>query len=100
MDTACSGVAERILAFTNFERGLEKVDVDKWYKQVVEWENDPSSVPNPFDLTIATPSQYAVRKAIAEEEATERTDSNGFTLGPNLSPSELISRGIDLQSEM
>lgn len=100
METACFGVAERILAFIDFEKGCDSAEVRQWFKQITEWERDPHSVANPFDLTISTPSQYAVRKELAEEEAAERDASKLFSLGPGLSPSELMARGIDLQSEM
>ncbi|KAJ3500142.1 hypothetical protein NMY22_g19358 [Coprinellus aureogranulatus] len=100
MDVATSGVAERIIAHEDFQEGLDAADVEKWKQQVVEWERDPNSVPNPFDMTIAAPSQYAVRKEFAEEDAAILATGKNFSLTGEISASHLICRGLDLESEM
>lgn len=100
MDIASSGVAERIISHREYEKGLEPDQVQEWLKAITEWEADPVSVPNPFDLTIATPSQCAVRKALSEEESVRKDNGKKFMLSHNMSPSQLIARGIDLESEM
>ena len=100
MDIACSGVAERILAHNDFDSALKRDQVAGWWGEVTTWEADPVNTPNPFDLTIATPSQSAVRKALSDEEALDKETSKRFSLEPGMSPSTLISRGMDLESEM
>ncbi|KAJ3529805.1 hypothetical protein NMY22_g8845 [Coprinellus aureogranulatus] len=100
MKTATSGVAERVISHREFVKGLEADQVAEWWKLVTAWEKDPVSIPNPFDFTIATPSQSAVRKALSEEESAMKDKSKHFSLDSQLSPSELISRGIDLESDM
>lgn len=102
MDIATSGVAERIVSHREYETALkaDKAPVQEWYAAVTAWERDPESVPNPFDMTIATPSQCAVRKALSEEESLELAAAKSFSLNLDLSPSQLISRGLDLESEM
>ncbi|KAJ3510330.1 hypothetical protein NMY22_g16006 [Coprinellus aureogranulatus] len=100
MDVATSGVAERIIAHKDFEEGLDDADVEKWKRQVIEWEQDPNSVPNPFDMTIAAPSQYAVRREFATEDAALLATGKDFSLTSDMSPSHLICRGLDLESEM
>lgn len=84
----------------DFERGIDVVDVEKWKRMITEWERDPASVPNPFDMTIATPSQCAIFKAFADEDAEALAKGKNFSLTNGISPSQLICRGIDLESEM
>ena len=100
MDRACSGVAERIISHREFEDALNPADVDQWKKIVEEWERNPSSVPNPFDFTISAPSQTAIRKALSDEEAALLAAGKDFSLHRDISPSQLICRGLDLESEM
>ncbi|KAJ3530921.1 hypothetical protein NMY22_g8368 [Coprinellus aureogranulatus] len=100
MDIATAGVAERIISHKEYEEGLEPEQVREWWKAVTAWEEDPISVANPFDMTVATPSQCAVRKALSQEEAAQKATQKEFTLSHDLSPSQLIARGIDLESEM
>ena len=100
MDTACDGVAERILRHADFEKGLQPDELSAYYQEVQAWEQDPNSAPNPFDMTIATPSQCAVRKALSDEENAELAAGKNFSLCTDTSPSELITRGMDLESEM
>lgn len=100
MDIATSGVAERIISHQDFERGLDVVDLEEWKRQIEGWERDPNSVPNPFDMTIAAPSQCAVRKQFAEEDAVMLANGKNFRLTSDISPSQLICRGIDLETDM
>ncbi|KAJ3529892.1 hypothetical protein NMY22_g8804 [Coprinellus aureogranulatus] len=100
MTTALDGVAERIIAYRELEEGLDEKDVSMWHEEVVAYERDPTSVPNPFDMTIDTPSQSAVRKALADEEAAEQAGQKNFSLPNAISPLQLVTRGLDLESEM
>lgn len=100
MDIATSGVAERIISHQDFERGLDIIDLAEWKRQIEDWERSPDSVPNPFDMTIAAPSQCAVRKAFADEDAALLASGKNFALTNDMSPSQLICRGLDLESEM
>ncbi|KAJ3550384.1 hypothetical protein NMY22_g526 [Coprinellus aureogranulatus] len=99
MNTAASGVAECIVSHKDFEKGLEPGQVASWWSSVTAWENDPQAL-NPFDMTISTPSQSAVRKALANEEEANRSNKKAFTLTHDMSPSQLVAKGIDLESEM
>ncbi|KAJ3533340.1 hypothetical protein NMY22_g7373 [Coprinellus aureogranulatus] len=60
MKIAVFGVAERVLAHRDFERGLKAEEVAKWKSEVVAWEKDPQSAPCPFDMTIAMMRHAAV----------------------------------------
>ncbi|KAJ3497848.1 hypothetical protein NMY22_g19659 [Coprinellus aureogranulatus] len=103
MEVAVWGVAERVLAHRKFEEGLKEknpAQVSQWLTDVIAWENDPVSVANPFDMTITTPSQCAVRRALADEEEVQRKAGKSFSLSVDMSPSQLIARGLDLEAEM
>ncbi|KAJ3516504.1 hypothetical protein NMY22_g14191 [Coprinellus aureogranulatus] len=100
MDVAVSGVAERIIAHKDFEDGLKAEDLAKFREEVTRWEASPSTVPNPFDFTIAAPSQTAIRKALAEEDKVASDTAKNFSLHAGLTASELICKGLDLESEM
>ncbi|KAJ3525770.1 hypothetical protein NMY22_g10437 [Coprinellus aureogranulatus] len=100
MDIAVSGVAERIVAHQDFERGLKSEDVAKFQEEVSRWEASPSTVPNPFDFTIAAPSQTAIRKALAKEDEAASETAKNFSVHAGLTASELICKGLDLEAEM
>lgn len=88
----------------------------KWTREVEAWESDPTK-PNPFDGTVAStrcgslkhawlahvsspaPTQAAVRRQLAEIEARELAAGRDFALDESVSPSVLISSGIDLEAE-
>jgi hypothetical protein len=76
------------------------MDVEEWKVSVAEWERNPNSVPNPFDMTIATPSQCAIRREYADEDAAVLATGKNFSLTNGLSPSQLICQGINLELEM
>ncbi|KAJ3538635.1 hypothetical protein NMY22_g5086 [Coprinellus aureogranulatus] len=100
MDVAVSGVAERVISHQDFERGIDAVDVAKFQEEITRWERSPQTVPNPFDFTIAAPSQTAIRKALAKEDEVASDTVKKFSLHAGLTASELICRGLDLESEM
>lgn len=103
MEIAVWEVADRILAHQNFEKGLAEKDpgqVAQWWQEVAAWERDPTASESPFNMTIATPSQCAVRKALSEEETADIAAGKSFSLSSDMSPSQLIARGIDLESDM
>ncbi|KAJ3508321.1 hypothetical protein NMY22_g16650 [Coprinellus aureogranulatus] len=103
MEVAVWGVAERVLAHAKFEEGLKEknpAQISQWLQDVIAWEKDPAAVPSPFNMTISTPSQCAVRRTLADEEAAQRAVGKSFSLTPDMSQSQLIARGMDLESEM
>lgn len=50
-------------------------------------------------MLVDAPKQSTVRKALAEEEAKAIAEKKDFSLSSEVSPSVLISRGIDLETE-
>ncbi|KAF6746462.1 hypothetical protein DFP72DRAFT_992812 [Ephemerocybe angulata] len=99
MDTAVSRVAEHAIAHQELEATLDPVKVKEWTEKMVAWEKDPVNNANPFEMSVVTPTQVAVRKALADEEAAELAAGKDVSLTPDISPSVLISRGIDLESD-
>ena len=65
LETAVLGVAERIHYHRDLEKTLGPGKLQAYMEEVTAWESNPNDVPNPFDMTISTPSQCAVRKALS-----------------------------------
>ncbi|KAF6749650.1 hypothetical protein DFP72DRAFT_818655, partial [Ephemerocybe angulata] len=99
MDTALSKVAENTIAHQELEETLDPVMVKDWTAAMVAWERDPIQNPNPFETTVTVPTQTAVRRAFADEEAAAIAAGKDTSLSPEISPSVLISRGIDLEAD-
>ncbi|KAF6753731.1 hypothetical protein DFP72DRAFT_813809 [Ephemerocybe angulata] len=99
MDTALSKVAENTIAHRELEETLDGGKVKAWTESMVAWERDPENSPNPFEMAVATPTQVAVRRALADEEAAAISAGTDTSLSPDISPSVLISRGIDLEAD-
>ncbi|KAF8226152.1 hypothetical protein L208DRAFT_1380334 [Tricholoma matsutake] len=66
-------------------------------EEVEAWEKDPSQ-PNPFEVKVITPTQAAVHHQLSEAEAWDLAARQDFSLDKNMSPSGLISSGIDLKA--
>ncbi|KAF6754839.1 hypothetical protein DFP72DRAFT_1067991 [Ephemerocybe angulata] len=99
MDTALSKVAENAIAHAELEDTLDAATVKGWTESMVAWERDPTNSPNPFEMTVALPTQTAVRRALADEEAVAIAAGKDTSLSPDVSPSVLVSRGIDIESD-
>ncbi|KAF6741037.1 hypothetical protein DFP72DRAFT_863318 [Ephemerocybe angulata] len=56
-------------------------------------------IPTPSKPTVTVPTQTAVRRAFADEEAAAIAAGKDQSLSPEISPSVLISRGIDLEAD-
>lgn len=98
METATSRVAEHVIAHQELEATLDDEDLPAWKKAMDDWERDPTTE-SPFVLHVDAPKQSAVRKELAEEEAKAIAEKKDFSLSNDVSPSVLISRGIDLEAE-
>ncbi|KAJ2913845.1 hypothetical protein MD484_g6552, partial [Candolleomyces efflorescens] len=98
MKTATSDVAEHVIAHQELESTLQRSDIDAWIVAVRTWEKDPTQ-PNPYELRVKTPTQAAVRRQLAEEEASALAAGTDFTAIDDISPSDIISYGLDLEAE-
>ncbi|KAF6744519.1 hypothetical protein DFP72DRAFT_993376 [Ephemerocybe angulata] len=89
-----SKVAENTIAHSELEETLDPVKVKAWTESMVAWERDPEANPNPFEMTVIVPTQVAVRKVLADEEAAAISAGKDISLTPDVSPSVLISREL------
>ncbi|KAH7905780.1 hypothetical protein BJ138DRAFT_1017239 [Hygrophoropsis aurantiaca] len=83
--------------FLEFQQAVSE-GVAQWQIEVEEWEADRTK-PNPFETEVTEMSQPSVRLAMAEEEAAELARGVDHSLHPDVSPSILISAGLDLEEQ-
>ncbi|KAG1726114.1 hypothetical protein EDB19DRAFT_1897694 [Suillus lakei] len=92
-------VQERVDDLNDFEASLATDELAKWRKDVEEWEANRSR-PNPFEgRAMTTMTQAAVRLALSTAEATEIERGNNMSLHDDISPSVLISSGLELEDQ-
>ncbi|KIM66480.1 hypothetical protein SCLCIDRAFT_21951 [Scleroderma citrinum Foug A] len=72
--------------------------VAKWKRQVEEWESD-SMKPNPFEIKNDGITQASIRLQLAKEEARLCVGEGVLPLHSDVTPSVLISTGIDLEEQ-
>lgn len=105
-------MAEHKNLHTDLEKTLDQDILLEWGHQVQAWEHDRSN-PNPFEHTrkgmnptlcfidfqlinvTSGPSLAAVRRQLAEEEAQKKS----FSLDEVVTPSVLISSGMELENQ-
>lgn len=95
---AAGDVAEHVIAHRELESTINSVDLQTWTAAVEGWEKDPS-LPNPFETTSKTPTQASVRRELAEEEKASLEQQKTIFISDDISPSALISLGLDLEAE-
>ena len=99
-----------------FTSGLSGHDVSVWTAALNAWEEDHSKE-NPFDVTMKCTSkvscssstsdvdslpalsQQAVRRQLAEEETAALKDGAAFNMHEDVSASQLITMGLDLENQ-
>ncbi|KAF8886390.1 hypothetical protein BD779DRAFT_1673299 [Infundibulicybe gibba] len=87
---------DRKFLHNQFEAGLPRAYVDQWSCELNAWELDHTA-PNPYQQRINNPTQDAVRRALANEEA--ENNQTAHVLHANVSASSLISMGLDLEEQ-
>ncbi|KAF8839151.1 hypothetical protein BDN67DRAFT_982034, partial [Paxillus ammoniavirescens] len=70
----------------------------KWKHEVEEWETDQKK-PNPFEVRTESFTQASVRLQLARDEAKAVLSATLPPLHPDVSPSILISTGIELDDQ-
>ncbi|KIK77166.1 hypothetical protein PAXRUDRAFT_393130 [Paxillus rubicundulus Ve08.2h10] len=70
----------------------------KWKTEVEAWEHDRSR-PNPFEGKSASFTQASIRLQLANDEAKRAMESNVLPIHLEISPSILISMGIDFEDQ-
>ncbi|KAG0698532.1 hypothetical protein DFH29DRAFT_983865 [Suillus ampliporus] len=90
--------AEHQQELIELESCLEVQDISQWRIEVEAWEQDHSQT-NPFQVRVASETQAAVRLELARIEAAELESGTNISLHADVSPSILISSGIDLEDQ-
>ncbi|KIK33960.1 hypothetical protein CY34DRAFT_18040 [Suillus luteus UH-Slu-Lm8-n1] len=73
-------------------------EVAQWKEDIENWEADTSNK-NPFETTTITLTQAAVRLRLSQKEAEDLERGFNNSLHTEISPSVLISSGIDLKEQ-
>ncbi|KAG2140526.1 uncharacterized protein EDB93DRAFT_1241867 [Suillus bovinus] len=87
---------EHRVALYDLEGTIQPALLDEWGTEVEMWEED-NTRPNPFKSKLAPITQATVRSQLAELEAQELREGINHSLDNNVSPSVLISGGIELE---
>ncbi|KAG2139069.1 hypothetical protein DEU56DRAFT_755762 [Suillus clintonianus] len=80
---------------TNFQRPEE---VARWKLAIEGWEADRSQT-NPFEVTTTTMSLAAVRLRLSQKEAEDLEHGLNYSLHMEVSPSVLVSSGIEIEDQ-
>ncbi|PPQ76066.1 hypothetical protein CVT26_004585 [Gymnopilus dilepis] len=81
-----------------FSNGLPKDDVKSWEAQLDAWEAD-NAQKNPFEPSYKALSQQSVRRQLAEEETKALNDGTAFSMHEDVSASQLITLGLELENQ-
>ncbi|KAG1790350.1 uncharacterized protein HD556DRAFT_1310740 [Suillus plorans] len=73
-------------------------EITQWKDAIEQWEADHSN-PNPFKTTTITMMQAAVRLKLSQQEAGDLEKGLDSSLHADISPSILISSGMDLEDQ-
>ncbi|KAH7906396.1 hypothetical protein BJ138DRAFT_1016290, partial [Hygrophoropsis aurantiaca] len=90
---------EHCAAIVEFERTLTAAQLAQYQAEMEDWEADRSQ-PNPFHMcNLIAPTQSSIKLELAQQEARELEQGNNISLHADVSPSVLISTGIDLEEQ-
>ncbi|KAK0493265.1 hypothetical protein EDD18DRAFT_1310625 [Armillaria luteobubalina] len=92
---AFSAHAQHVVKFISFEDALRQehsTAIDEWRKIVLLWESDHSQV-NPFAPLLCSVTENAVHLELAQEEKEETS----IEICHDVSPSEFIAQGLQLE---
>ncbi|KAF8888811.1 hypothetical protein BD779DRAFT_1611227 [Infundibulicybe gibba] len=89
---------EHVAGFKAFSAALPPDTVMEWTHAVRKWELD-SKMPNPFKSAVHTVSGNAVKLELAREEALASTSKEIPIIHEDITPSLLISQGLELEDQ-
>ncbi|KAG1825473.1 uncharacterized protein BJ212DRAFT_1443612 [Suillus subaureus] len=89
---------EHCAALDELEATIQPGLLDEWRLEVEAWEED-NTKPNPFDSRVTSITQAGVRAQLIKLEAQELEVGNDCSLHADVSPSILISSGIELEDQ-
>ncbi|KZT02330.1 uncharacterized protein LAESUDRAFT_762900 [Laetiporus sulphureus 93-53] len=85
-----------VAAFKELSAALHTEHVAEWTVAITAWERNPSK-PNPFQITQSAITQASVRLQLAEKDAAHLRDGEVTTVHDMISPSMMITSGIELE---
>ncbi|KAH7905178.1 hypothetical protein BJ138DRAFT_1231765, partial [Hygrophoropsis aurantiaca] len=84
--------------FKQLEANLSAESIAEWTAEVTAWEANHSAR-NPFAARVDVLSLHAVRLQLAKDDAQMAKDESSPALHPDITPSILISAGLDLEEQ-
>ncbi|KAG6884960.1 hypothetical protein C0992_005568, partial [Termitomyces sp. T32_za158] len=104
---AANNMANHTIAHDELTATLPTDTVKKWTEEVEAWErwrgplseNMSEEPENPYDHQVELPTQAAMRRRLAEAEANDIASGKDLALDVNITPSVLISTGLDLKAK-
>ncbi|KAH7909550.1 hypothetical protein BJ138DRAFT_1197507 [Hygrophoropsis aurantiaca] len=98
MKEAVSERREHRASLEELESTLSANHLAQYTSEMEAWEADRTKR-NPFHSRVHAPTQSSIRLALAQEEKQELDNGNNTSLHADVSPSTLISAGLDLQEQ-
>ncbi|KAF8873302.1 hypothetical protein BD779DRAFT_1679267 [Infundibulicybe gibba] len=98
LKAATADMTEYVASHQDLEASLPAASLSLWRGELDAWEDDPS-LRNPFEVVSKTPTQASVRRELSEAEARDLATGKDVSLDENVSPSVLISAGMDLEAD-
>ncbi|RDB18343.1 hypothetical protein Hypma_000426 [Hypsizygus marmoreus] len=95
---AVSDRSDQVFRYHQFELGIPKHHVDRWKEELKLWEDDHRN-PNPFETRYKSLTLDAVRRALAQQDAVEMANGDAYVLHEEVSASQLIITGLDLEEQ-
>ncbi|KAG6905944.1 hypothetical protein DXG01_016756 [Tephrocybe rancida] len=95
---AAADMADHTIAHNELTASLPGATVRDWLDEVESWEKNLSPT-NPYNMKVEFPTQAAARHRMAEAEAADIRAGKDVMLDVNVTPSVLISTGLDLEAE-
>ncbi|KAG6863790.1 hypothetical protein C0991_003199 [Blastosporella zonata] len=95
-EEAITSHAKHMKVFEDFNAALPTEDTAEWLRLVEAWERDGKQ-PNLFATKVQKISENAVRLKMAEEDAAQLWENLTTTIHEDVSPSQLIAQGLELE---
>ncbi|KAG1892824.1 hypothetical protein F4604DRAFT_1913518 [Suillus subluteus] len=88
-------------ALVDLEGSIKESDLDAaslaaWMKEIVAWENNHTK-PNPFNSQSREVTQAAIHLALVQQDVKDLEEGMSISLHSEVTPSILISTGLDLK---
>ncbi|KAG1722596.1 uncharacterized protein EDB91DRAFT_1240203 [Suillus paluster] len=98
---AIKAKTEHCHALTELEESIKQSDLGvasltNWTNEVLAWELDHSN-PNPFESRVTATMQAAVHLELLMQDAQDLEDRSSVSLHSDVTPSILISTGLDIE---